>query len=195
VGRPAQRTQGSVPENQFRRPHPDLHGGRLTEILEPLPEPRESSTAPAREEEYRAAGSSSTRPRWTIIRRTAPHRRPSTEEKHKEPLLHVRSTSYNFLPISTSKNHHRKARDRVNRSSSQLEKWTERERRRNIAYIDAQTRRSNSHYKEPSRRWSCKERAKASVEQATENGEVVQHRRRTSYAPSPVLGSPLLYEP
>jgi hypothetical protein len=53
--------------------------------------------------------------------RTAPHRRQSTEEKHKEPLLHVRSTSYSFLPITTSKNHHRKARDRVNRSSSQLE--------------------------------------------------------------------------
>jgi hypothetical protein len=28
----------------------------------------ETSTAPAREEEHRAAGSSSTRPRWTIIR-------------------------------------------------------------------------------------------------------------------------------
>jgi hypothetical protein len=53
--------------------------------------------------------------------RTAPHRRPSTEEKHKELLLHVRSTSYSFLPITTNKNHHRKARDQVNRSSSQLE--------------------------------------------------------------------------
>jgi hypothetical protein len=68
VGRPAQRTQGSVPENQFRRPRPNLHGGRLTEILESLPESRETSTAPAREEEHHAAGSSSTRTRWTIIR-------------------------------------------------------------------------------------------------------------------------------
>jgi hypothetical protein len=68
VGRSAQRTQGSVPENQFRRPRPGLHGGRLTEILEPLPEPRETSTAPAREEEHHAVGSPSTRPRWTKIR-------------------------------------------------------------------------------------------------------------------------------
>jgi hypothetical protein len=73
VGRPAQRTRGSVPENQFRRPRPDLHGGRLTEILEPLPEPRETSTAPAREEEHRAAGSPSTRPRLTAIRGTQHH--------------------------------------------------------------------------------------------------------------------------
>jgi hypothetical protein len=75
VGRPAQRTQGSVLENQFRRPRPGLHGGRLTEILEPLPEPRETSTAPAREDEHRAAGSPSTRPRRTEIRTDrAPHR-------------------------------------------------------------------------------------------------------------------------
>ena len=73
MGRPAQRTRGSVPENQFRRPRPDLHGGRLTEILEPLPEPRETSSAPAREEEHRAAGSPSTRPRLTAIRGTQHH--------------------------------------------------------------------------------------------------------------------------
>jgi hypothetical protein len=79
VGRPAQRTQGSVPENQFCRPHPDLHGGRLTEILEPLPEPRETSTAPAREEEHRAVGSPSTRPRWTEC--TAPHRYPAQQQR------------------------------------------------------------------------------------------------------------------
>jgi hypothetical protein len=36
VGRPAQRTRSSVPENQFRRPRPGLHSGRLTETLEPL---------------------------------------------------------------------------------------------------------------------------------------------------------------
>ena len=75
MGRPAQRTRSSVPENQFRRPRPGLHGGRLTEILEPLPEPRETSTAPAREDEHRAAGSSSTRPRWTEIRQESEHRR------------------------------------------------------------------------------------------------------------------------
>jgi hypothetical protein len=40
----------------------------LTKILEPLPEPKETSTAPAREEEHRAAGSPSTRPQWTKIR-------------------------------------------------------------------------------------------------------------------------------
>ena len=68
MGRSAQRTRSSVPENQFRRPRPGLHGGRLTEILEPLPEPRETSTAPAREDEHRAAESPSTRPRWTTIR-------------------------------------------------------------------------------------------------------------------------------
>jgi hypothetical protein len=86
VGRPAQRTRGSVPENQFRRPRPGLHGGRLTEILEPLPEPRETSTAPAREDEHRAAGSPGTRPRWTEIRSDrAPHRRTSEARSTGEP--------------------------------------------------------------------------------------------------------------
>jgi hypothetical protein len=45
-----------------------MHGGRLTEILEPLREPKETSTTPAREEKHRAAGSPSTRPRWTETR-------------------------------------------------------------------------------------------------------------------------------
>jgi hypothetical protein len=97
VGRPAQRTQGSVPENQFRRPHPDLHGGRLTEILEPLPEPRETSTAPAREEEHRAAGSPSTRLWWTIIRRTTPHTRTSGALEHRRNALHTSSTTSTFF--------------------------------------------------------------------------------------------------
>ena len=44
------------PDNQFRRPRPGLHGGRLTEILEALPELRKTSTAPAREEEHHAEG-------------------------------------------------------------------------------------------------------------------------------------------
>jgi hypothetical protein len=73
VGRSAQRTRSSVPENQFRRPRPGLQGERLTEILEPLPEPRETSTAPAREDEHRAAGSPNTRPRWTETRQSARH--------------------------------------------------------------------------------------------------------------------------
>jgi hypothetical protein len=83
MGRSAQRTQGSVPENQFRCPHPDLHGGRLTEILEPLPEPRETSTTPAREEEHRAVGSPSTRPRWTETRQSARHHTGTQAQQQK----------------------------------------------------------------------------------------------------------------
>jgi hypothetical protein len=82
VGRPAQRTQGSDPENQFRHPRLGLHGGRLTEILEPLPEPRETS---AREDEHRAAGSPNTRPRWTTIRTNrAPHRSTWLEQQQRK---------------------------------------------------------------------------------------------------------------
>jgi hypothetical protein len=123
MGRPAQRTRSSVPENQFCRPRPSLHSGRFTEILEPLLKLRETPMAPAREDEHRAVGSPSTKPRSTTTREkcTTPHRSPSTEEERKELLLHVCSASYSFLPITTSKNHHMKARDRVNRSSSQLE--------------------------------------------------------------------------
>jgi hypothetical protein len=111
VGRPAQRTQGSVLENQFRRPRPGLHGGRLTEILEPLPEPRETSTAPAREEEHRAAGSPSTRPRWTETREStsstkARHQQhhTTTTENNRRPTIRTRpghpesSRSKDFLP-------------------------------------------------------------------------------------------------
>jgi hypothetical protein len=83
MGRSAQRTQGYVPENQFRRPSPDLHGGRLTEILEPLLERRETSTTPAREEEHRAAGSPSTRPRWTVSRQSARHHTGTQEQQQK----------------------------------------------------------------------------------------------------------------
>jgi hypothetical protein len=111
VGRPAQRTQGSVPENQFCRPRPDLHGGRLTEILEPLPEPRDTSTAPAREEEHRAAGSPSTRPWWTRTRGSmsntkAQHqqRHTTTIENNRQPMIRTRpghpesSRSMDFSP-------------------------------------------------------------------------------------------------
>ena len=96
MGRPAQRTQGSVPENQFRRPRPDLHGGRLTEILEPLPEPRVTSMAPAREE-HRVAGSPSNRPRWIIIRQTTPHTRTSGALEHRRNALHTSSTTSTFF--------------------------------------------------------------------------------------------------
>jgi hypothetical protein len=111
VGRPAQRTQDSVPENQFCRPRPGLHGGRLTEILEPLPEPRETSTAPAREEKHRAAGSPSTRPRWTETREStsstkARHQQhhTTTTENNRQPTIRTRpghpesSRSKDFLP-------------------------------------------------------------------------------------------------
>jgi hypothetical protein len=111
VGRPAQRTQGSVPENQFRRPRPDLHGGRLTQILEPLSEPRETSTAPAREEEHHAAGSPSNRPRWTETRESTSSTKArrqqhhtTTTENNRQPMIRTRpghpesSRSKDFLP-------------------------------------------------------------------------------------------------
>jgi hypothetical protein len=101
VGRPAQRTQGSVLENQFRRPRPDLHSGRLTEILEPLLRSWETSTAPAREEEHRAAGSPNTRPRWTTIRANrAPHRRTRKATERKQTKPHERRVYLHLLPIS-----------------------------------------------------------------------------------------------
>jgi hypothetical protein len=107
VGRPAQRTQGSVPENQFRRPRPGLHGGRLTEILEPLPEPRETSTAPAREEEHRAAGSPSTRPRWTETREST----SSTKARHQQH--HTTTTENNRQPtIRTRPGHPESSRSK-----------------------------------------------------------------------------------
>jgi hypothetical protein len=103
VGRSAQRTRSSVPENQFRRPRPGLHGGRLTEILEPLPEPRETSTAPAREDEHRAAGSPGTRPRWTIIRSDrAPHRRTVNQRSTGEPCC------TRTAPPLLASNHHQR---------------------------------------------------------------------------------------
>jgi hypothetical protein len=101
VGRPAQRTQGSVPENQFRRPRPDLHGERLTKILEPLLRPWETSTAPARGEEHCAAGSPNTRPRWTTIRANrAPHRRTGKATERKQTKPHERRVHLHLLPIS-----------------------------------------------------------------------------------------------
>jgi hypothetical protein len=103
VRRPAQRTQGSIPENQFRRPRPGLHGGRLTEILEPLPKPRETSTAPAREDEHRAAGSPGTRPRWTEIRSDrAPRRRTVNERSTGEPCC------TRTAPPLLASNHHQR---------------------------------------------------------------------------------------
>jgi hypothetical protein len=50
------------------------------EILESLPEPRETSTVPAREEEHRAAESPSTRPRWTETREST----SSTKARHQQ---------------------------------------------------------------------------------------------------------------
>ena len=115
MGRPAQRTQGSVPENQFRRPRPDLHGGRLTEILEPLLRPWETSTAPAREEEHRAAGSPSTRPRWTIIREEPQHKRLTSTV----PL----PLSFNHYRLESPQNRHgRTTRSSNHRSSEQRER-------------------------------------------------------------------------
>jgi hypothetical protein len=100
VGRPAQRTQGYVPENQFRCPHLDLHGGRLTEILEPLLEPRETSTIPDREEEHRVAGSSSTRPRWTDIREEPQHHTNARFQQQSTGMPNSTSAEEN-LPSST----------------------------------------------------------------------------------------------
>ena len=115
MGRPAQRTRGSVPENQFRRPRPDLHGGRLTEILEPLLRPWETSTAPAREEEHRAAGSPSTRPRWTIIREEPQHKRLTSTV----PL----PLSFNHYRLESPQNRHgRTTRSSNHRSSEQRER-------------------------------------------------------------------------
>jgi hypothetical protein len=102
VGRSAQRTRSSVPENQFRRPRPGLHGGRLTEILEPLPEPRETSTAPAREAEHRAAESSGTRPRWTVIRRTQHHTGAQVNQGARENRTAQEQHHLHLLPITTS---------------------------------------------------------------------------------------------
>jgi hypothetical protein len=102
VGRSAQRTRSSVPENQFRRPRPGLHGGRLTEILEPLPEPRETSTAPAREAEHRAAESSGTRPRWTVIRRTQHHTGAQVNQGVRENRTAQEQHHFHLLPITTS---------------------------------------------------------------------------------------------
>jgi hypothetical protein len=81
------------------------------EILEPLPEPRETSTALAREEEHRAAGSPSTRPRWTKTRGSmsstkARHqqRHTTTIENNTQPTIRTRpghlesSRSMDFSP-------------------------------------------------------------------------------------------------
>jgi hypothetical protein len=102
MGRPAQRTQGSVPENQFRRPRPGLHSGRLTEILEPLLRLWETSTTPAREDEHRAAGSPGTRPWWTIIRRTQHHTSAQVNQGVRENHTAQEQHHLHLLPITTS---------------------------------------------------------------------------------------------
>jgi hypothetical protein len=102
VGRSAQRTQGSIPENQFRCPRPGLHGGRLTEILELLLRLWDMSTAPAREDEHRAAGSPDTRPRWTIIRRTQHHTGAQVNQGVQENRTAQEQHHLHLLPITTS---------------------------------------------------------------------------------------------
>jgi hypothetical protein len=73
----------------------------LTEILEPLLRPWETSTTPAREEEHRAAGSPNTRPRWTTIRANrAPHRSTGKAIERKQTNPHERRVHLHLLPIS-----------------------------------------------------------------------------------------------
>jgi hypothetical protein len=74
----------------------------LTEILEPLPEPRETSTAPAREAEHRATESSGTRPRWTVIRRTQHHTGAQVNQGARENRTAQEQHHLHLLPITTN---------------------------------------------------------------------------------------------
>jgi hypothetical protein len=131
VGRPAQRSQGSILENQFRHPRLDLHGGRLTEIQEPLPDPRETYTAPAREEEHRAAGSPSTRPRWTETREST----SSTKGRHQHH--HTTTTENNTQPtIRTRPGHPESSRSK----DFSPEHWIEWNRRALCLYVSLRDR-------------------------------------------------------
>jgi hypothetical protein len=85
--------------------------------------------------------------------------------------------------LQLSSNHNQQESPQEGQGSSQSIQFStgavNRERGEGILCLpDYQARRLNSHYKEPSRRWSCKGRAQASTEHATKDGEAVQRRHR-----------------
>jgi hypothetical protein len=148
MGRPAQRTQGSVPENQFHRPRPDLHDGRLIEILEPLLRPWETSATPEREEEHRAVGSPSTRPRWTEIREEPQHHtnarfRQQSTDMPNSTSAKANLPSFTCLPV-------RRTRERTGRIRHRISKPVE--RRKNSRANLTKARGALAHLKETAAR-------------------------------------------